>query len=479
MKRIIISILIVGICLIGGPNEGAAKEPELVMDFINHGLMLLDKEDYSGAINDFSRALLLDPRNDEAKEFLLGISGAEGLNAGQVLNLLTLQDLLAQIQNLKEKVSYYVLKQKKLKEHLLRRGYEVEMLNHELDPIKDQIFSAREVQHLKSRESYLSQTKPLEAFNASLSFQKERLYTQLLYLDAQYVRLREINRSADELSRPSAYSKIQTKEISRPVTSQQAAWKLPSYGTSSGPGEVDDISVFKQELAMIHKQLSEMEGETQAKDQKVISLTRQLVESALKLTEKEMVLSQKINHLYLLNDELMDLRSRFELGQKIIQEKEEHIQSLEAHLLDVVQEQQDQENKVKHALSSKNEKLIELNGILKIYRSKLSDTTRSMQEKLSDINVLDEKLTYVEEELQERNQILFRTKNNLAILESQIADFQKKLSGIEKKDGKHEVVEIELMNLKSKLEAIHKLLLRQIREIQKINPHLVSQFGLD
>ena len=89
-------------------------------------------------------------------------------------------------------------------------------------------------------------------------------------------------------------------------------------------------------------------------------------------------------------------------------------------------------------VESKDEKLIELSGMLQIYREKLGEGTKTIKKNLADITALKEQLLFVQEELQQKNAQLDVTQQNLDELEDQLTALKQELLRFRERPGRSE-----------------------------------------
>ena len=122
------------------------------------------------------------------------------------------------------------------------------------------------------------------------------------------------------------------------------------------------------------------------------------------------------------------------------------------------------------------EKLIELSGILKIYKDKLVEETKATQERAADIIVLEEQLALMENELNAKNKALVKTQHDLHDLEDQLRIMKQELLKLRQRpEGNYQDndVDRQVQELQSKFQDINNFLLENLYDSDKINPHVV------
>lgn len=166
------------------------------------------------------------------------------------------------------------------------------------------------------------------------------------------------------------------------------SWKKQSLSEPTG----GDISSLREEVEILRKQLRALEQYVERKEEKIDTLTNQLIEVSLKLSEKERLLEENSAQLTALSGQLTDIQARFELGERIIEEKERKIQSL--------------------AMSNPalEETPKDLQPSLKIYQEKLKEANSLIQEKVTQLNALNNDLAFWRVKFR-KQEVLFVSRN--------------------------------------------------------------------
>lgn len=340
-KRLLRGLIVFCLSLLLTPGYGSAENQSDA--FLQQGIAFYRHNDLNHAIDQFARALLANPHNQRAFEnLMMAAAEDEGLTAEQKINLFLLGDMARYIRNLDKKIKYLEHKRDMLRKDLRQRGIETE------DPsMRREAFPGP----LGDRAALSHTPDPLGRLTNSLTFQKEQRLHQLETLEKQVSRLYELKK-------------------------MPAAAQPPQYPRQTPAG---DVALLKQDLALLRIQFDALKDHVENKDKKIAQLTAELVDFALKLTEKEMVLEEKLVRLSSLQEGLFDLQSRFELEQKMMRDKNSQIQLLQDQLKTIQSEITDRRQEFSRLLSSKDEKLIELNEILEIYKGKLADTVKELK----------------------------------------------------------------------------------------------------
>jgi len=404
----------------------AENEKKIAQAFVQHGIILYDKGDLQGALGDFSRALLLDSENSKAQDNLIRLSSHRDLNGSQKVNIFLLEDLLKTIRKLTEKIKYFQDKQLVLGNQLIHKGYDKHLLDQEMINIKDQVSDSNRILDYAINQPVTQLKNPLEVVNQSLSNEKDRLTQNLVYLQKQFSRLREINSKNLPLE-PIVVAKVEIlqpepepikkvtrasrKSVLKPKIKQvkkREIKKAPRVAKERKKKKTksvevawrrEDVRDMKDELALIGEQLQSLQDQTSQKDMKIEKLTENLVDSTLELTEKEILLEKKVNDIIALNEELSDLRSRFELSQIIIKEKEERIYSVQENIDQQKANAARINDKQSSHLVSKGREVQELKDILKTYRLNLGEANEMVKERNTQIALLSDELDDVQSQL--------------------------------------------------------------------------------
>jgi len=454
-------------------------------------LELYQQGDILGAMNDLSRALLMDPDDKEAYEALIHMSSLQRLTAKQKINLLFFEDLVSQRQNLLNKIDYYQSKKAALENTLIKSGMRRAFIDENLLSITKEIEGFAQRTFKNARRDSSKQQDPLAVVIDSVAFEKDRLSEKVLIHSRQYDRLKDLQKDFQGHDRSVASLKSFRDNIggtSRPRTHYQNVrnyrpiLSIPpdtqnDHLRDDIAGETNpEIDLVKRHMALIHRRLYGLKKILDEKEQHMNKLTKELIDHALQLSEKDRLLSKKNEELASLNKEFVDIRSRFDLGQRILQEKNDQIQSLQGTIEDFRSAASTENKKKDDFLAKKDEQLIELNGILRIYRLKLADATGMNKEKTATISTLEEQLTLAQTKIFQRGDALQETRDNFVSLENQLNDIQEKLIALENRETQHQAKspweEQELADLRSRLKDIHQYLQMSLTDFEKFNGYL-------
>ena len=184
----------------------------------------------------------------------------------------------------------------------------------------------------------------------------------------------------------------------------------PLWAKTSPENYQKEIADLREELDVLKNQVNRLQSYVQEKDQKVVSLTKQLVDFALRLSEKEILLSQKIDDLDSLNERVIDLHSRLELGERLIEEKDKKVSSLEHFLQTASSQVVKQKAHIQEATIVKDQQMRQLNGFLAIYKDKLKWTQNLLVGKNNHAEALRQQMAVLQKE-QQLGKTMIRNKN--------------------------------------------------------------------
>jgi DNA repair exonuclease SbcCD ATPase subunit len=473
-----------------------------VQSFVRDGLNAHERHDILKAIDNFSRALLIDPTQKIAREHLAIINGEEHLPVHQKAQLFLLEDLSVFLENLRARTEYFKGKCDGLKGEFLKQGYTQTYINHQLSDIKSRFFRPSRQSDVKEE-----QTDPLEAVNASLTLEKEWLSHELFYTQKQYAWLKELSKKTsailsvemivdgesfmDQVIWPATESGgTRPLDITPPSLDDAmrkrdkiAVKAIPETGDGTPSSDVRwgethrQIAMLQEELEHLRQEMNGLKQHAQespdatsppeedagkpsddrqtlqlnqqyeakagvprqnqparqGKDQRLEDLTGQVIDFSLKLAEKEMVLSDKIEALTSLNKAYDDLQSRFDLGHKIIQEKNVQIQYL-SESLDALETEIAVCSDVSPPLADRKEsgarmapqaaRLAEMDGIIRMYADKMEDAGRLINAQNAAISALEEQVTVVRAKLFEKETAFEKIQKKLADMERQLERVQ-------------------------------------------------------
>jgi chromosome segregation ATPase len=243
---------------------------------------------------------------------------------------------------------------------------------------------------------------------------------------------------------------------------------------------------LERELTHLANQFVFKENKHQKKDGQIHLLKETL------LGEKEKKEQRNINlrkEVFQRDQEIDDLREQLGSAQESLRAAKQAIQEKVAYLnytrneLAVFKKQHGMNEEAAKSGSSKSwisdEELIELRGILEIYKDKLVEETQTAQKKTADITALEKQLTLLENQLNEKDEALVKTQRDIHDLEGQLTDMKEELLRLKEgsKDNgfRNNNVDSQGQELQSKFRDINNFLLENLLGSDRIKAHPVVQ----
>ena len=364
------------------------SQQEIIEQFIRQGKNCYLHNDAPGAIGYFARALLLEPSNQTARDALALINAQASLPAAQRIQLFLVDDFLALNEKLQRKLNDHTARRDALLAKLHPPSYSQTSIDQEFQTIRDRFLLPTD----EPRQD-ISSSDPLGTLNQSLMLTQKKLSHELRAIQEQLVWLKE--------------------------TAGQKTHALTSKKKEGLAEPWQEIAGVHKELDELRQQIETLREELKQKDGRITALTQQVIDFSLRLTEREMILSEKINALGSLHDAYAELQSRQELGQKILEEKNSQVQSLQEGLAALQADTALHTKEINSLIAAKDQALDQWEKILAIYQGKLKDATQIIEARDTDITALQEQLALVRTKLFEKETALEKTKEKLVGLEKQ------------------------------------------------------------
>ncbi len=403
--------------------------------------------DVQKAINKLCRTLEIDPKNKTAQQSFYEIAQHPTLTARQRSQVFLLQDLLRFNKDLKRRANYLIIKRDTLKDQLTESGHDGKVFVQNLRDIEinmERPFGAQVYYH----HLLFDYSDPLILITQILNDEKDQLLARVEYLQEQYRWLKITKNKQQRHAPPQAI--VQYPNIVIPSVADNVINVEPEFLQE----EVNEvIRVDPDSITLVPIQRKDFDGQKESedfkqKDQKINDLSRQVVDLSLRMSEIETLFNRTVKSTELLKAELDDAQARFILGKRIIQEKDSEIQFLQETLDQLKKEIKNSD----HASYLRDEKVIELSGILEIYKHKLGEKNRLAKEK---------------------TKALAKTQNNFNSLQDQLATLKSELLEIKRHsmDGEFQDPEIEnkIQELHSKFKDIQYFFLENLYDSDKIS----------
>ncbi len=355
-------------------------------------------------LDDYARTLLLNPNQTKTQERFFLFSQEKLISSEDKLKVISIHDLFALNNNLGKRRQYFLKKLSDFKRYLLSMGIKEDVLSAAMSEVIDQ--RPQNKQAIKS----LAVKDPLTALFYKVSDNRDRLLDDLVSMQKQMDSLRKI-------------SKLNTI-IRDPEHSLDTQMVYPRDGSLPS-----DLTFLKEEIDLLKQHVSNLEKVIEQKNAQLTSLNQQIVNLSLEFSEQKMALNKSEDHLSNFEEESGDLQQRFELGQKIISDKDSVINQIQEKVNSLEEQVHKQKSEFDQLLASKDEKLIEISGILEIYQGKLFDTTTLAKKKEATVSALEDQLNLIQEKMFHQEVSLSKTKNSIQSFNEQLEKLENVLKG--------------------------------------------------
>ncbi len=293
VKNFLVSFLFVFFALTGAL---AQTEAVIFADSFSHGNDLYAKGEYFDAAEDFCRVLLLDETNVNARQRLREISSQSILPVKLKVQLITIESLLAYIDNLKNDISYFSARSASFHRTVDQNNDD---LAGRMDPQNQVSGVGRST--VGNLISVLEQKK--KSFEVTLK---------------QFKKQYQIARS--------------------PIKTPDPFIEMVSAGSQESNGNSEPTKIFEHNV----------DGKTfEVEKEKSNVVDPEILDLSLKVAEFGLELKRKDGQIEDDQLQLTDLNSRLELGQRLLVEKDDAIMQLKAQneteISKIIQEKADLE----------------------------------------------------------------------------------------------------------------------------------------
>jgi len=401
-KNIIIFRFLLIISFVFSSQIGVAEVSDSFDVLLEKAEQFYSEKEIPKAIVFLSKAILKDSSNPKLLDIIKKLSCDNKLPDDDQKALLQIEDLLSFSNNLIKRKSYFERKKEELNEDLLIKGFKSALIYEELVNAETKVWEQQLFSHTSWSDKDLKTQAPLKVVIKILLSQQKEISSQIMVLTQQHNRLKDLNRESQRMI-------IDRNDIRELIAQKQ-----------------NDL--YKQQIALIREKTDYFEQKTKSAQDKVEQLTQQIVEAALKLSEKDEEFNRQAQQLAKLNEHIQELESRFELRERILAEKDTSFESLKANLKEIKQNALLQKEEINKILLTKNEQLVELDGILGIYKDKLGDASREIKQKTTNILILEDQLAYVQKQLSEKDRIIKKAQAQIKEMKEQLKKVQSQFS---------------------------------------------------
>ena len=454
-------------CGFSGVQDGHAGKAQYYSSYHNdYGIQLFEREKLNLAADRFLRSLLLNPTNDTAKEYLKKIIqkdfSMEKYTRNQLLRFL---NLIEYYQFLHARIDAVYINNQKFLSFILRDSLENKDIRQIARSLQDE-FTKEACQKrtflLRFDTQILNGDVDLTSVNQEISDKRENMNAFLDYLQEVNTRLRALKLRVvkKKHARTMILKNYALKEKLNKVQSQ-----MKQKEEMLSQQEKNNFD-FHEQLTAVQMDYEFLQAKRADTDKYIVDLKRDMAGMSLELFEKNKIIDDQKEQISTLETAFLEARERFNLVQRIIQEKDARISVLETEMkinsesvassvdsdidslhdlkaeleeLQVDLERQSvssfekivaleqkvyaltekhvatqkevvQKNyqikglkeivsknatkllKYKKVFSSKDQKLMELNGIVEIYQGKLADVYSALKERNYELRSLEQKM---------------------------------------------------------------------------------------
>jgi len=302
-------------------------------------------------------ALLIDPYADEGRVYLQKFLNEPVLTTLERMKVMTVQDLLSQTQNLAQKRRYHTQKNSDLKKIILNEGVSSENLETYLDQSSPR---SEDIPVSDAPAQFLADGSSWDQLRKILNDEKMHLETDVFRLERQYRALTRLHEHKTLAQRPAASSVIIVKDQPS-VDREMVIRNIPEQNFSA-----EDLAQLRILITGLQTRITSFQEDLRHKDEMIDSLHRQMVDMNLNVVARDGILTERIDELSELKARMDDVQSRFDLGQKIIQEKDVQMSAMQGELVYIKEENQRLRNDMAARLDEKDKKIQELSEMLDI-----------------------------------------------------------------------------------------------------------------
>jgi len=431
IKKIFTLIIAFQISLIILPQSSLAlysssqNEIKIASSLLESGISSYEKEFFPDAIASFAQVLLMDPDNGDAKYYLRLIGQKGNIRAKEKLTLQQLSALYKNIESLIVKINYFENLRNIIGKKIVKKGYSSSDLAEQMIKIKNKAIKNQKLINNRTQKTFYDEsTNPLEVLTEYLKVEKEQLVLKLFYIKAQCSFIRDLKNSHNT-RRKSTSTKANKLFYNNRFYKNDGERKFHRRASRNKNIFIESLNkqknstkIYKKHLGLIQKEIHIFKKEIKEKDQKIKKLTGEFIDSSLALSEKERQLLQKESELERQDEKLIDLISRIQLSNRIIEKKNNEIQKLQSSFQMLENEALFFEKNLNKLVSLKEEEVQFLLSSIEKYKNNLHLAHKYNKENSKEISKYHLQLTKLQEELQKVN-TLYEIKNTENLKQNQ------------------------------------------------------------
>jgi hypothetical protein len=436
MKQVRLTVIFILLSFFFCFSVSAQVRVRTIDSIFKEGEKQLAEGSYSSAINNFARVLMANQSHAQANDSLLKLMYNDRLSGKEKASIITYQDLTGYNARLLDKINFYLSRRNNLVKDLLSKGFTQNQIDHELETFYTELLNKRMIFQSKIENPTDIDASSMENLLNALSLKKEELSSELENVERQYTQLKEF----DHLEYERRLSQIR---------------ELPYLHSST-----KDNPEFQNELAKLKTMLIDLQTVVAEKDKEVADLTLKVKNL---ITNTNQIPSESADK------NLAKIQSKLDVSHEIIDEQNRQIQALK---MDLERYKKLERPQITTLNMPPDAQLIELSGILDIYKGKLAEATHEIKEHTIYIAKLEEKLTDVQTALSEKDQIISKAQQDMIRLEGKLIDLQREFNNFKQSSGVHTLphfTQLSSGNRISQLDNIQRFLEIEWKQLQTIS----------
>ena len=433
----------------------------------DYGLKLIKEGNLQQAADQFIQALFFAPSNQVARKNLRSLVEKKDFESKSVkLQILRFVELSDYITFLRERIQKLETENKESIQSLLQeaRGHDPRQgdIKEIRRQIENQSVTLIPVPEEIQRE-YWDRAAKLVRINKYFTDVKESLVSRFSFALSAYERLNTLKSqlaqtaTEDQRQQQVEHYEGQLTAAKRELVSRDEVLKQQETAMRS----------LKGDLAKVRADFDQLHSRLEGTSQKIRDLTDKLADMSMQVYEKDALLAQKNGFNGQLTAELNDAKERWELVQKIIQEKDGQIKNLEEKINEF--------NTRGASAMAGDQKMGNLSENLAALQTKMEKAEKTNHEMISSLRkelaLLQEQYTQLDKTAQEKDAFIERLKTDVVTRDRKLANivgfFNAYDQDIAQLNG---VVEI----YRGKLSATHALLTDRDQKVQNLEKQVVE-----
>lgn len=324
-------VLIFCICLIS--SKAYSDDPRFLSAYHSeYGLKLYHDGKMDLAADRFTKALLLDPHNETAKNSLQKIAKENSTVIGtRSLKILRFIDQIEYFTFLNDRFRNLISANSRLLDFFSNNSSNDPNLTLKIQTLKTQQDvhpNALPQVGVVGFAEYDTQDLGLDEIIVALSRDRQALIKEINFWEEQNSELRNLKSKILGKGAVEATAAIATKYRNEFEIAQGNIVEKDKLLTA----QHESIEYFQAQLSGVRENYNSLTEKFQNTDAKIAELTKKLAAMSMEVFEKNKILADKDSRAADLEKEILDAHEKMSLVQRIIQEKDERIASLEKEM---------------------------------------------------------------------------------------------------------------------------------------------------